>query len=171
MKRKAFDWNSGWNSNRLAITPYREQDLSVFSEIYNELVIWRKDVLGMSTPPMMDFVNKRSLPPDGNEDNLYIYLIRQNENNRAIGILALYLHWPKKNSIYIATLYIQENWSKSGYGLELMQSLKQNTSSAFKHIMIRVHLVTKYPPYFFFKMGFKKFENIPPDDQILIASI
>lgn len=166
----SFDFSLDWNSNRLAITRYREQDLSVFSEIYNEFLMWRRDTLGMDTPPMLDFVNRKILPPHGNAEDMYIYLIRQNENNRAIGILSLYLHWPEKNSLYIAMLYIQEKWIQNGYGRELVQSIKQIAGSDFKYIMIRVHLVTKYPPAFFLKLGFKKYENIPPDDEILIVS-
>lgn len=161
----------GFKTDKLNIIKVDEKNKSEASLIYANLIKFRKETYGMKTPRFRKVLDKKCLPPKKKSDCFYFYLIKENQINAAIGLLAIYKEWPSDNTLFIGIFYIDEGYKGKGYGTDLVSKLSQCAKPYYDTFMIRVHQINKYKPEFFFKNGFVSHSTLPGNDEILIKQL
>lgn len=168
MNENFFD---GFETEKLSIVKVDENNQVQASNIYTNLINFRKKTYGMRTPRFKKVLNKKCLPPKKNADCFNLYLINNQQTDKAMGLLALYHKWPNDHTLFIGIFYIDEDYKKRGYGTEILNTLCEHVKPFYENLMIRVHKINQYKPEFFFKNGFTYYNSLPKWDAMMIKKL
>ena len=99
------------------------------------------------------------IPEGGKKENYYFYCIRK--NNVLIGFIDFYLEYIKKDSAYITSIYIKQEYQKHGFGKEILNSVIEKFSeTGIKEIYLHCSLRNTEALKFWVKNGFNIIVNI-----------
>lgn len=107
---------ASWNSQRLMMSNLKEEEISLVQDLY-ETSKYMNQWGGQEYDPehIRNCFVKGNLPPDGKLENYRIQTIRNNEDQRIIGILSVYHGYPTIESIYLEFLYIDRSIQNKGW--------------------------------------------------------
>ncbi len=156
-----------WNSRRLTISNLKENEIPRVQDLY-ETSKYMNQWDGQSYNPehIKDCFFKGNLPPDGKIENYRIQTIRNQEDQKIIGILSVYHGYPSADSVYLEFLYIDKDIQKQGFGQEVINQFIEVTAAlGYKEIRINVALKNWPALKFWIKSGFNHASGIYGDHE------
>jgi len=150
--------DSFWNCNRLIIRDALIEDINPLTNMYmatKNLERWMSGQLDEND--ITNYIKNGHLPPNGERKFYKIQSITLKETNEIVGYIEFYHGYPDKQTIYIATLLIDDKYRSQGYGQEIIKKLFENALE-LKYLKIRLVVALKNWPaiYFWTKLGFTK---------------
>lgn len=108
-----------------------------------------------------ELVFKKALPPQGNGEQLFNYLLKLNNTGDCIGLLSYYVGYPTEKIVYIGDLYLRPHWQRLGIGKECLEQLeKQCLRQGIQEFKVAVHLGNWQGLNFWVKQGFKQITKL-----------
>jgi len=156
-----------WNSRRLTISNLKEDEIPRVQDLY-ETSKYMNQWDGQSYNPehIKDCFFNGNLPPDGKIENYRIQTIRNQEDQKIIGILSVYHGYPSTDSVYLEFLYIDKDIQKQGFGQEVINQFIEVTAAlGYKEIRINVALKNWPALKFWIKSGFNHASGIYGDHE------
>ncbi|MDN4618190.1 GNAT family N-acetyltransferase [Paenibacillus sp. PsM32] len=156
-----------WNSQRLMMSNLKEEEISLVQDLY-ETSRYMNQWDGQEYNPehIRNCFVEGHLPPNGKVENYRIQTIRNNKDQRIIGILSVYHGYPAIESIHLEFLYIDRSIQKQGFGQEFInQFIELTTELGYKEIRINVSIKNWPAIKFWIKSGFNNVSGIYGDSE------